>query len=430
MPDPNECDEDIQHEEFPGFEAVDSFPSTPIPVPPPPLPPVVGLNPSTSTSSSQQSLPMSKKTFSSKFIKPLFTPWSKSVSAPSSAHGSPPLSRISSIESSQSLGVGTHLDRWTSVGSVRSFMSDSGRPQSRRQKSASFPSSFNPLAHRSKSTPLPNRQYIPAAKPGVRMLNGRVYGRRRPYNKASTNPFATVHDTEPEFVEWGYGGMGSNKSNTNSSMGSAWKAVQNRSNASSFGNDEDDASGMAWVRKRRAEREKAKLAAETQGQESGDAVAEQPQPTIPEEEEAKTPQPPKEDDIPHPPVDVPTATLAQQPHGQLEHITTAVTLPPHRLHKREQSFGHRIPAPQVESPTREKPSFGVDVFDVDLGERPKVTTEPSTGSTSEEEGIEDEDTSTDEDDEDDSDASFEVCMPSPLSACDSLTSNVPGGEFA
>jgi len=164
---------------------------------------------------------------------------------------------------------------------------------------------------------------------------------------------------------------------------------------------------MAWVRKRRAEREKAKLTAEKPDQESGDADAEQPQPTIPEEEEAKTPQLPKEDDIPRPPVDVPTASPAQQPHGQPEHITTAVTLPPHRLHKREQSFGHRIPVSQVESPSKEKPSFGVDVFDVDLGERPKVAAEPSTGSTSEEEGVEDEDTSTDEDDEDDSDGYFE-----------------------
>lgn len=284
-------------------------------------------------------------------------------------------------------------------------MSDGGRPQGRRQKAASFPSSLNPLTHRSKSTPLPNRQYTPAAKPGVRMLNGRVYGRRRPYNKASTNPFATVHNAEPEFVEWGYGGMGSNKSNTTSSMGSAWKAVQNGSNSSSFGNDEDDASGMAWVRKRRAE--KARLAAEKQDQENGDADAEEPQPMILEEEEAKTPQLPKED-IPHPPVDVSTATPTQQP-GQSEHITTAVTLPPHRLHKREQSFGHRVPTPHVETPSKEKPSFGVDVFDVDLGESPKVTTEPSTGSTSEEEAAEDEESSTDEDDEDDSDAYFEVC---------------------
>ena len=288
-------------------------------------------------------------------------------------------------------------------------MSDGGRPQSRKHRRASLPSLLNPLAHRSKSTPLPTRQYIPAAKPGVRMLNGRVYGRKRPYNQASTNPFATVRDTEPEFVEWGYGGMGSNKSNTNSSMGSAWRAVQNGSNASAYGNDEDDASGMAWVKKRRAEREKAKLAAENKGQESGDAR--QPPPTIVEEEEVQeTPRLPEEDNIPHPSVDTPTVAPPEQPHEQLKHVTTAVNLPPSRPHKRESPFGHRIPMPQAENPIKEKPSFGVDVFDMDIDEGSKVMpeTEASTGSTSEDE---DEDSSSDEDDEEDSDAYFEVCVP-------------------
>jgi hypothetical protein len=242
------------------------------------------------------------------------------------------------------------------------------------------------------------------------MLNGRVYGRKRPYNQASTDPFAIVHNTEPEFVEWGYGGMGSNKSNTNSSMGSAWKVVQNGSNASAYGNDEDTASGMAWVKKRRAEREKAKLAAEKKDQENGDAnaCAEKPQPTIVEEEEQEIPRSPKEDNIPHLSIDAPTVAPAEQPHGPPKHITTAVNLPPQRPHKREPSVGLRDRVPVTESPIKEKPSFGVDAFDMDPGERPKVTpeTEPSTSSTSE-----DEDSSSD-DDEDDSDAYFEVCLPS------------------
>jgi len=222
--------------------------------------------------------------------------------------------------------------------------------------------------------------------------------------------------------------MGSNKSNTNSSMGSAWRVVQNGSNASAYGNDEDDASGMAWVKKRRAEREKTKVAVEQKDQENEEVDPENPPPTIAEEEVQETPRLSKEDNTtPQLPVDVPIVDQTEQPHGVTEHITTAINLPPHRLHKREASFGHRIPVAQVESPTREKPSFGVDVYNMDFGERPEVipgTPDPSTGgSTSEEE---DEDSSRDGDDEDDSDTYSEVFISLLLiRIVRSLTYNVP-----
>ena len=45
---------------------------------------------------------------------------------------------------------------------------------------------------------------------GTRMLNGRVY-RGRQIDGQNTNLFVTAKDEEPEFVEWGYGGMGSVK---------------------------------------------------------------------------------------------------------------------------------------------------------------------------------------------------------------------------
>lgn len=205
--------------------------------------------------------------------------------------------------------------------------------------------------------------------------------------------------------------MGSNKSNTTSSMGSAWKVVQNGTNSSSFGNDEDDSSGMAWVKKRRAERERAKLEAEKNEQEHGDA--EIPQPTITEEEAQETPRLPKEDNIPHPPIDTPTVAPAEEPHERPEHVTTAVNLPPHRLHKRETSFSHRVQTPQVESPTQDKSSFGVGVFDMEPDEVPEVTPEtpePSTGSASEDDGDE-ELSSSDGGDEDESDSYSEVCVP-------------------
>jgi len=58
----------------------------------------------------------------------------------------------------------------------------------------------------------------------------------------------------------------------------------------------------------------------------------------------------------------------------------------------------------VESPIKEKPSPGDDVFDMELAERPEVTQEvpePGTDSTSEDD--DDGDSSVGEDDEDDSD---------------------------
>ena len=217
---------------------------------------------------------------------------------------------------------------------------------------------------------------------------------------------------EPEFVEWGYGGMGSNKSNTNSSMGSAWKVVQNGSNASAFGNDDDDSSGMGWVKKRRAEREKAKREAEKM--EHGGADVEVPQPAIAEEEQEETPRLPKEDNVPHLPIDAPPVAPAEQSHEEQAYITTAINLPPQRPHKREAPFNHRIQIPQPESPTRDESSFGVGVFDMEAPEPAPESPEASTGSTSE-----DEDSSSDADDEDESDLYSEVCIP-PLSVRVSL----------
>lgn len=110
------------------------------------------------------------------------------------------------------------------------------------------------------------------------MLNGRVYRSKR---QPLTNLLANVHD-EPEFVEWGYGGMGSVNCSSDSkysvlakgtpallSHGHAQKVVdgghddaarQKKDDAGasdSARGDGDDWSGMAWVRKRRQERERA-----------------------------------------------------------------------------------------------------------------------------------------------------------------------------
>jgi len=79
------------------------------------------------------------------------------------------------------------------------------------------------------------------------MLNGRVYGARKTHHP-STNVFQNIPDKEPEFVEWGYGGMGSVHS------GGMWAKVQTRAPEA----DDNDASGMGWVKKRREERDRKK----------------------------------------------------------------------------------------------------------------------------------------------------------------------------
>ncbi|KAG2355744.1 hypothetical protein BDR07DRAFT_1425246 [Suillus spraguei] len=120
-----------------------------------------------------------------------------------------------------------------------------------------------------------NHHAIPQNLPtgGMHMLNGRVYRSKR---QSLTNPFANVRD-EPEFVEWGYGGMGSISCCSNSkysvlaqdtpallSHGHAQKVVNDSAaremkdgvDVSDAGGDGDDWSGMGWVRKRRQQKER------------------------------------------------------------------------------------------------------------------------------------------------------------------------------
>ncbi|KAI0303507.1 hypothetical protein B0F90DRAFT_1667376 [Multifurca ochricompacta] len=95
-----------------------------------------------------------------------------------------------------------------------------------------------------------------------RLLNGRIYGARK-HPHQSSNAFQNVPDKEPEFVEWGHGGMGSVRA------GGMWAKVQSnqkllighmeergRRGAPQATTDEDDGSGMGWVKRRREERER------------------------------------------------------------------------------------------------------------------------------------------------------------------------------
>ena len=98
------------------------------------------------------------------------------------------------------------------------------------------------------------------------MLNGRVYG--GPKRDPNANPFANARDEEPEFVEWGYGGMGSVKGAKSAGVsGTNWDRLHgngsvNGSKQQGSGAQEtedengDDGSGMGWVKKRREKRER------------------------------------------------------------------------------------------------------------------------------------------------------------------------------
>ncbi|KAJ6606375.1 hypothetical protein DFH09DRAFT_1067227 [Mycena vulgaris] len=106
------------------------------------------------------------------------------------------------------------------------------------------------------------------------------------------NPFGNARDDEPEFVEWGYGGMGSVRNGhaawgrvqggggpkVNGAAASTGTASTNETSANGNGNgkahapavgmgvvasggadeDEDDGTGMGWVRRRREAREREK----------------------------------------------------------------------------------------------------------------------------------------------------------------------------
>ncbi|KAI6129063.1 hypothetical protein EV401DRAFT_2066984 [Pisolithus croceorrhizus] len=165
----------------------------------------------------------------------------------------------------------------------------------------------------------------------VRMLNGRIYGTKRhpglspfPFTfhrfayviiplitiqytvHSNANPFASARD-EPEFVEWGYGGMGSVRASKDVAS-AVWKGLHangnpdtsphktsglgaggGRSAASARrmaqvapessmgsvivgGGDDDDGSGMGWVKRRKAERE-ARLRAELEAKERAEREA-------------------------------------------------------------------------------------------------------------------------------------------------------------
>ncbi|KAL0947526.1 hypothetical protein HGRIS_013623 [Hohenbuehelia grisea] len=199
---------------------------------------------------------------------------------------------ISLFRSSSRHSAGPHdhshdkLSRWTSSSS--SSTAPLARTQSltddaRRRPSSMITGSFPPAhTHIPKRPSTANSLSSPMSPPrkgkGTRMLNGRVYGHRRPPN---ANPFANARDeADPEFVEWGYGGMGSVR---NGAAGNhMWSRLQRSgvvvgqdSNAATSGggdsDDMDDGSGMGWVRRRREQRERERAEAAAVAAASGES---------------------------------------------------------------------------------------------------------------------------------------------------------------
>ncbi|KAI6151100.1 hypothetical protein BKA82DRAFT_3118663 [Pisolithus tinctorius] len=229
-----------------------------------------------------------------------FRPRSRSPPPASSSSSSTILSRTTSLSSNHSRSTTNDPRRHSAPalgagGGRHGFVSKmlSGpSPLSQQQQPAS------PSTMRGNSNRKPKH---------VRMLNGRIYGAKRHPVHSNANPFASARD-EPEFVEWGYGGMGSvrasgdvansvwkglhanGSSGTLSHKSTAWGAGGGRSTASARrhmtqtapecsmgsvaagGDDEDDGSGMGWVKRRRAERE-AKLKAEREAKERAEREA-------------------------------------------------------------------------------------------------------------------------------------------------------------
>ncbi|KAL4261891.1 hypothetical protein AB1N83_008107 [Pleurotus pulmonarius] len=168
-----------------------------------------------------------------------------------------PLTRTQSRGSVQSVQSNGNQTPFGSTASLPLTRVDSGRVNNYVRPASSLPGRRPSTASGAISTPT-----SPARKgKGTRMLNGRVYGHRRNTSNPNGNPFANARDeADPEFVEWGYGGMGSVRNGSGVGHG-VWGRLQSEGTALGGGgktDDEelDDGSGMGWVRKRREQKEK------------------------------------------------------------------------------------------------------------------------------------------------------------------------------
>lgn len=181
------------------------------------------------------------------------------------------------------------------------------------------------------------------------MLNGRVYGARR-IDAQNTNMFVTAKDEEPEFVEWGYGGMGSVKAGKQNGGGGQWSRLQSDkamgSGGAGAGVDDnlDDGGGMEWVRKRKEKRDREAKEREEKAKGGGVVEASSPVDTVhnqPSDPPLVEEQPSSKDISSPSPESSPTQ---DEPSQEPIHVTTTVTVPapPPRPHHRTSSYSSSI----------------------------------------------------------------------------------------
>lgn len=254
-------------------------------------------------------------------------------------------SRESRVSTTESLPP-TPLNRWTSAGSYTGQKNKDKQwlpsPLSRTDSTGSikFDSRGRPIRTppaKSSTTPQANGK---RRLRGTRMLNGRVYGGRG--LNAQGNLFETAKDTEPEFVEWGYGGMGSVKAGQHGDK--QWSKLQSTGTSvgGGGGDDDDDGGGMAWARRRREAMERAKKEAEEKAKAEAEAEAKETEksegtegaePSVVQEEPAP------EEESPSPATELlsspiaestpvqPEETSNQKEKEEEQHVTTAVNVP-------------------------------------------------------------------------------------------------------
>jgi hypothetical protein len=154
------------------------------------------------------------------------------------------------------------------------------------------------------------------------MLNGRVYGGHR-IDAQNTNLFVTAKDEEPEFVEWGYGGMGSVKAGKQHG-GTQWSRLQSNSAGVGGGgvDDDDDGGGMTWVRKRREQRERERKEKEEKAKAEAEAGVVQPSPVSVVDNQASDPPPPSAAAVEEQPKQDQTSTPAPASISPIDDLST------------------------------------------------------------------------------------------------------------
>lgn len=281
--------------------------------------PAVILDPTTRSPQLGAKKPSTWSHSTKKLLKPFYKPLQKSDASDGGALG---LFRSSSRDSTAS-SVGT--------------LNDAGTPLARRMSTGSSPFDIGRTNQDRSGLALhPVTSENGGVATGTRMLNGRVYGGSR-YRTAVQKKEV---EKEPEFVEWGYGGMGSNRG---SGASSTYAKVQSSHTNAVAAEDDDDGSGMGWVRKRREAREREKREREEREAKEREAAGSPAEPAAAETAntaaagDAQSANPTQDD----------SSTTAQSdpvspPTDAPQHITQAVHIP----------FGHHHHHHAKPSPSR------------------------------------------------------------------------------